>query len=174
MHYTTHISCGLFAGYLRAADSWYLVDLDKDTEAYQVLYLQPYSRTVLVRVVASRGQSPVVSAVRMLGPWGDDFGEIDRTTSRPMSQSEWQRWSRLVEQLGFWEEDSPFEREDIVCMHGADFLFEGSRFERGAGVLDRVKHKVWYPYCPQGEVGDDLWEATSFLFDLTQTYPREG
>ena len=171
VHYTTHISCGLFAYYLRAAGSWYLVGLDEHTEAYQLLYLQPHSRPVLIRVVASPGQPPVVSAVRMLG-WGDDPGEVDHTMSRSLSQSEWLRWSQLVQHLGFWSESPPFEKDEVVCMHGETYLFEGSRFEQGSRIIDSVKRRVWYPYCPQGDIGEDLAEAASFLFDLTAKNPR--
>jgi len=172
-NYSQHISCGLFAYYLQAAGQWYLTAQPESTEAYQVLYLPPFSRPVLLRVVASRGRSPMVSAVRMSGPGADDPGQIDRATSRPMSRSEWLQWSRLLDQLGFWSAESPFSDEPVACFDGVTYLFEGARFERGAGIQNRVNHKVWYPYCPRGDVADGLWEATSFLLGLTQTYPRE-
>ena len=170
-----HESCGLFAYYLRSAGSWYLADLPERTEAYQVLFLPsypPYQQPVLLRVIANKGQAPTVSAVRMLG-LGDDPGEIDRAVSRAMSRSEWLQWSQLIDHLGFWSDESPFSNELVACMHGTTYLFEGSRFESGDSIQNSVKHKVWYPYCPGGDVEDGLLKTTSFLFDLTQTYPRE-
>lgn len=168
-----HDSCDYFARFLEAAGSWYIADMDRHTEAYQLFYLPPFWRPVLLRVVAVRGQSPTVSATRLSGAGGYETGEVDRTVSRPMSRTEWLQWTRLVEQLGFWRDESPGWDEPVVCIDGNYWLFEGSRFERGAGALNSVKHKVWYPYCPNPESGDRLWAAASFLFDLTQTYPRD-
>ena len=166
-----HPSCTFYPRFLRAADAWYLVGRPSDTEAYQFLYLPPFSRPVLVRVESARGRATLFAA-RLTWDGAADSLVIDRSVSRALSRAEWSKWEGIVARMGFWSETWPPDDGLSVCIDGDTYLFEGSRRARvGSGAV--VRHKVWHPYCPRGALAEGLWEASSFLFALSATSPWE-
>jgi hypothetical protein len=114
-------------------------------EVYRVFIVPIFRHPISLRVEKTKA-GYFVSAKRLSGEGGYNWGHLNRQTRRRLNETEWQELLELLSAASFWtlpsqeEEPKPNEKGELtVCLDGTSWYLEGVK----GGTYQAV-----YRYCP--------------------------
>lgn len=143
-----------YSRYLKAMDEKSLLDVsDNNTEIYRFLWLRSFHHPIFVRIERN-GKSIQLFSKELDAKGGTDPGNVIRTVSINLDESQWCDFLSLLEQSKYWQ--MPAEEDNTSGNDGAQWILEGVR-ENRYHVVDR-----WSPGDKSG-----FGEACVYLLKLS-------